>query len=149
MMDIRRLEKNDIDDLVSLYGYLHEGEVRPDVNSLLAVWDKTENAGVITYWGLFFEGQLVSTCQVVTVPNFTRGCKPYCFIENVVTHPGFRNKGCGKAIIKHALSYAWSAGCYKAMLMTGSKEERVFDFYKSVGFNGNEKHAFVAKPKST
>jgi GNAT superfamily N-acetyltransferase len=80
------------------------------------------------------------------VPNLTRACRPYGLIENVVTHPNHRNKGHGKAVLAHSLSFAWSQDCYKVMLLTGSKREAVYRFYEAAGFDRNEKQAFVARP---
>lgn len=148
-MDFRKLNKNDLSGLLSLYEHLHESDVIPDIEAAEEVWRQTEKSGFITYWGLFVNDVLVSCCQLVVTPNFTRNCKPYCLIENVVTHSSYRNKGFGKALLCHVLNYAWSLGCYKAMLMTGRKDEAVFNFYKSVGFNSSEKQAFIAKPQST
>lgn len=148
-MNIRRIQKCNLEELLNLYQFLHEGEAKPKRSAFDKVWEDSEQSNLILYWGLFQNERLLSTCQVVTVPNLTHDCKPYCFIENVVTHPDHRNKGLGKAVLNHALNYAWSIGCYKAMLMTGRKTERVLNFYKSVGFNGSEKQAFIAHPQTT
>lgn len=50
----------------------------------------------------------------------------------------------GKAVPTHALEYAWSAGCYKAMLLTGRKDLHTLNFYESAGFDAHAKQAFVA-----
>ena len=85
-------------------------------------------------------------CTLTVIPNLTRGCKPYGLIESVVTHAAHRNLGYGKAVLAHALSHAWSAGCYKVVLLTGRKSEATFNFYESAGFDRHEKQAFIAKP---
>ena len=92
------------------------------------------------------DGRLVATCYVNFIPNMTRNVSPYCIIENVVTEQELRNQGLGKAIIKHALDFAWKQGCYKVMLQTGSKRESTHNFYKSCGFRADDKFAFVARP---
>ena len=90
--------------------------------------------------------KLVATCYLNFIPNMTRNVSPYCVIENVVTEQALRNQGYGKAIIKHALEFAWSHGCYKVMLQTGSRRESTHNFYKSCGFSADDKFAFVARP---
>jgi GNAT superfamily N-acetyltransferase len=77
---------------------------------------------------------LAADCTVIVIPNLTRGGKPYALIENVVTHAGHRNRGFGKAVLKAAVERAWGHGCYKAMLMTGSKEASTIAFYEAAGF---------------
>ncbi|MBI5604401.1 MAG: GNAT family N-acetyltransferase [Deltaproteobacteria bacterium] len=74
------------------------------------------------------------------------GGRPYGLIENVVTHKNYRRRGHGKAVLHHALNYAWSKGCYKVMLLTGRKDESTYRFYESAGFDQNAKQAFLAKP---
>jgi hypothetical protein len=42
------------------------------------------------------------------------------------------------------LRAAWNAGCYKAMLMTGSSNPAIHAFYKACGFSADAKTAYVA-----
>lgn len=73
-------------------------------------------------------GQVQSTCYLNVVPNITRSARPYAIIENVVTDQANRGKGYGKRVMAHALEVAWEAGCYKVMLLTGSKSESTHAF---------------------
>lgn len=106
--------------------------------------DATSNLGALkqlagsTIFAGWIGKQLVATCTLVIIPNLTRGGMPYALIENVVTHPGQRNKGFGKAILAKAVEIAWAANCYKVMLLTGSKRPAVHGFYLSAGFEQNK-----------
>ena len=84
--------------------------------------------------------------MLITAPNLMRGGRQHAFIENVVTHADYRRRGFGKAIVNHALREAWRAGCYKAMLLSGSKRPEVHRFYASCGFRADDKTGFVARP---
>ena len=90
-------------------------------------------------------GRIVSTCYLNIIPNLTRSSRSYAVIENVVTDQAFRGSGYGKRIIQHAIDYAWQMGCYKVMLMTGSKEESTHAFYRACGFDGDEKQAYIVR----
>ena len=79
-------------------------------------------------------GAMVATCTLVIVPNLTRNARPYALIENVVTDAGHRLIGLGRSVIEAALARAWAEGCYKAMLMTGSKRPETLRFYEGIGF---------------
>jgi GNAT superfamily N-acetyltransferase len=50
-----------------------------------------------------------------------------------VTLEAHRRLGLGKLIMAHTLDFAWQQGCYKAMLLTGSKRESTHAFYRSNG----------------
>jgi GNAT superfamily N-acetyltransferase len=91
------------------------------------------------------QGRIVATCYVNLIPNLTRNAAPYAIIENVVTDTDHRNQGIGKTVVQCALAYAWEAGCYKVMLQTGSRRASTHAFYKTCGFSGNDKFAFVAR----
>ncbi len=144
-MQIRTLIEEDIKDLVELYGHLNPGDPVPDEDLMQSIWEKTRKSSLIQYIGLTIESQLVSCCQKVVVPNFSRSGQPYCLIENVVTHTDHRNRGYGKKLLKYTLSLAWDEGCYKVMLMSGRKEESVMQFYRDAGFSSDEKRAFVVR----
>lgn len=94
----------------------------------------------------FVDGEIIVTCYLNIIPNMSRNASPYGIIENVVADREFRSRGYGKALVKHALDFAWSNGCYKVMLQSGSKRESIHGFYKACGFSANEKVAFVARP---
>lgn len=77
---------------------------------------------------------LVASCTLVVIPNLTRGGQAYALIENVVTHAEWRGRGFGTAVLHAAVARAWEHGCYKAMLMTGSKNPATLAFYARAGF---------------
>lgn len=78
--------------------------------------------------------RIVSTCTLIVIPNLTRGGALYALIENVVTHEDFRQLGFAGALLAEAVQRAWYEGCYKVMLLTGSKEPATLAFYASAGF---------------
>ncbi|WP_051213261.1 GNAT family N-acetyltransferase [Maritalea myrionectae] len=79
------------------------------------------------------DGIIVSSCTLFILPNLTRGNRPMALIENVVTHKQYRRMGFGKRVMLNAMDRAQQAGCYKVMLLTGSKTEGTLDFYEEVG----------------
>jgi GNAT superfamily N-acetyltransferase len=146
-MNTRLIQSNELNELLALYAHLHDSdEPLPEPAAMHAVWQELMANPRYKYVGGYVDNTLVSSCTITVVPNLTRGCRPYGVIENVVTHADHRNQGYGKAVLTHALSHAWSVGCYKVMLLTGRKDQATFEFYESAGFDRREKQAFVAKP---
>jgi len=148
-MEARILNIDHLGELIELYKHLNTDDPAIDEVRLKDVWAQTTKNNNIKYIGIFLENRLVSACQMVVIPNFTRGGLSYCLIENVVTHPDHQNQGFGKALLKHTVELAWKHECYKVMLMSGRKEESVLQFYKSAGFSADEKTAFIVRAECT
>lgn len=91
------------------------------------------------------DGLIVSSCTLMAIKNLTRSGKPFGFIENVVTHPDYRKRGYGTAILHKAVEVAKENNCYKVMLMTGRKEESVLRFYENAGFERGIKTGFIMR----
>jgi GNAT superfamily N-acetyltransferase len=144
---IRTIQADELDALLALYPHLIEADLPlPARAKVEAVWQELMANPRYRYFGVYVDNELVSSCTLTVVPNLTRACQPYGLIENVVTHAAHRGRGHGKALLAHALAYAWREGCYKAMLMTGRKDESTLGFYEAAGFDRHGKQAFIARP---
>lgn len=144
-MLIRTVEPHELQQLLALYAHLHRvDDPLPEPAVVQRVWEELLVDPRSRCFGGYIDGVLMASCTLTVLPNLTRGCRPYGVIENVVTHAAHRQLGHGKALLAHALAHAWSAGCYKVMLMTGRKDDAICRFYESVGFDRHAKQAFVA-----
>ena len=88
---------------------------------------------------------MVATTHLNIISNITRSASPYAVIENVVGE-SLRGSGPGKQIMASTLGAAWAAGCYKAMLMPGSRSPGTHAFYRASGFSPDAKTAYLARP---
>lgn len=148
-MNIRPIEKHELSALLALYAHLHGADEQPPSSAHAeAVWSEAIANPRCRYFGGYDGAALVASCMIMVIPNLTRGCRPYAIIENVVTHAEHRNRGWGKAVLRHALAHAWAQGCYKVMLQTGRKDAAITRFYEGAGFSAHDKQAFVARPDS-
>jgi GNAT superfamily N-acetyltransferase len=146
-MQIRTLQSSDLNALLDLYAHLHTtDEPLPEVDKVNAIWQEVLSNPCCQYFGGFDDDRLVTSCTLMVIPNLTWRCRPYGVIENVVTDADFRNRGHGKAVLTHALNFAWAQSCNKVMLMTGRKDGATMHLYESAGFDGDAKQAFIAKP---
>jgi GNAT superfamily N-acetyltransferase len=129
-----------------VYRHLNPDDPAPDAAAAEAAWAALTRSDLIKVIVADAAGVLISTCTLVTIPNLTRGVRPYGLIENVVTHPDHRRTGLGRAVLSFALDAAWKAGCYKVMLATGSRREETLHFYEGAGFDRGGKTFFEARP---
>ena len=139
---IREVKKDDLDQLLELYKFLHNDEKLDNIERLKDVWEEIfndKNHHIIVYEE---DGKIVSSCVCVIIPNLTRNARPYAFVENVVTHIDYRKKGYATSCLNYAKEIAHN-NCYKMMLLTGSKRQSTLDFYKNAGYNSNDKTAFI------
>jgi GNAT superfamily N-acetyltransferase len=133
-MEIRTAEQRDLPQLLALYRHLNPDDPVISISAAREIFDQfNRQPDSLIFVGL--KGPvLATTCTLVVTPNLTRGGAPYALIENVVTHTDHRQCGHGRAILKAAADAAWRAGCYKVMLMTGSKDPATLQFYRDAGF---------------
>lgn len=133
-LEIRAARAEDLDDLLALYRYLNPDDPEPE-----RAHAEGRLAAILAQPGMTIligrtEGIAASSVTLMIIPNLTRGGASYALIENVVTHADHRKRGHAAALLQHAMEVAWRAGCYKVMLLTGSKDPATLRFYANCGF---------------
>jgi GNAT superfamily N-acetyltransferase len=148
-LEIRELERGDLDALLEAYRHLHaQDDPLPPRQKLGILWERICADPGLIYVGAFHGTDLVATCTAAIVPNLTRGARPYAVIENVITWSSFRRQGLGSAVLQELLSRCWAAGCYKVMLMSGSGRTEAHEFYERNGFDKHAKQGFVIRKEA-
>lgn len=140
---IREAVKEDLYELLNLYLSLHEEDIPKDTEYLESTWNaiiEDQNHHIIVNE---INGQILSSCICVIIPNLTRNIRPYALIENVVTNEEHRRKGYATACLQYAKEIAIENNCYKIMLLTGAKNESTLFFYKNAGYSDEDKTAFI------
>ena len=140
---VREAKKEDLKGLLELYLFLHEDRIPKNDEHLEKTWktivDDPNHHLIVNE----IDGQIVSSCDLVIIPNLTRGVRPHAFVENVVTHGDHRNKGYAGQCLDLAKKLAEQENCYKIMLATGSSDPKTHRFYQNVGYSNTIKTAYV------
>ena len=142
----REAQPDDFEAVLALYRQLHPADPVLDDGSDRVAFEqilKSQDLHIFVREG---NSAVVATTYLNVIPNITRSASPYAVIENVVVEESLRGTGLGKMIMADTLQAAWDAGCYKAMLLTGSHKAATHAFYRAAGFSDSEKTAYVAKP---
>jgi acetyltransferase, GNAT family len=140
---VREALKEDLNELLNLYLFLHEKNIPENSEHLENTWKtiiEDINHHIVVKE---INGKIVSSCVCVIVPNLTRNIRPYALVENVVTNEEYRGKGYATECLNYAKEIAIKNNCYKMMLLTGTKNENTLAFYKSAGYNSDDKIAFI------
>ena len=142
----REAGPDDFEDILRLYRQLHPADPVLHDGSDAAAFAQIASSPGLHLFVLEADGVVVATTYLNIIPNLTRSASPYAVIENVVVDETLRGTGLGKQIMTATLRAAWDAGCYKAMLQTGSREPATHAFYRACGFSPDAKTAYFARP---
>lgn len=140
---VREIRPDELEGLLTLYMQLHGNPFPEDSEQLRSLWQRIVEDPDHHIIVAEKDGRIVSSCVCVIIPNLTHGQQPYAFVENVITDEAFRGRGLAHACLDYAHGIAEAAGCYKMMLLTGSKEESTHRFYRRAGYNANDKTAYI------
>ena len=140
---IREIKEQDLDGLLKLYTHLHNNPVPNKTDGLIDLWRKILDDRDHHIIVAEEDGEIVSSCVCVIIPNLTHNQQPYAFVENVVTDDRYRGRGLATACLDYAKTIAERENCYKLMLLTGSKQESTLNFYERAGYNRKDKTAFI------
>jgi len=141
---VRLIRYDELDKLLNLYQHLHPED--PDVRDsevLESLWTEIFNDPNLYYLVIEDNGEIISSCTIAIIKNLTRNLRPYGLIENMITHPNYRKKGLGTKVLHKAVEIAKENNCYKIMLLTSSKSEDTFRFYRKAGFVQGVKTGFI------
>ena len=144
-MEIRKISRKDLDTLMDLYVQLSPINEGLPAQKRDEIWEQIQNDDKITYLGAYENDQLIATCFLTIIPNFSNQGRPIGFIENVVTDEKWRGKGVGSQLLKKAIELAKEQNCYKVFLESGITRTGAHDFYRSLGFDDKSKKAFIIR----
>ncbi|HEX3814372.1 MAG TPA: GNAT family N-acetyltransferase [Mycobacteriales bacterium] len=144
----RAARSDDFGDVIRLYRQLQPDDPILEDGSDTATFEQILSTPGLQLFVLELDGVVVATTYLNVIPNITRSASPYAVIENVVVDESLRGRGLGKDIMAGTLRVAWAAGCYKAMLMTGSRNPATHSYYRACGFSPDAKTAYLARPSS-
>jgi len=145
----RIAQTSDLSPLLDLFAALFAAS---EVSAVVEPRDRAERiwSAILAHDGVTVfvseaSARIAATCMLITSPNLLRGGGGHGFLENVITHPEFRGKGYGRAVVQAALGKAWAEDCYHVLLQSGRQDPRVHRFYESCGFEPGVRIGYVAR----
>jgi GNAT superfamily N-acetyltransferase len=139
---VRLARIDELDKLIDLYRHLNPEDEYDEMVRFETIWKGIQADKDIYYFVIEEDSRFAASCCLAIIPNLTRGGSPIGFIENVITHPGYRRKGYAAAVLKEAVETSWKQGCYKVMLQSGRKRTEGHKLYEKLGFNKDSKYGY-------
>jgi len=145
MPEARPARAEDLASLLALFRVSEVSAAAEPMEQAERIWSQMLSRDGLTVFVSEAEAKIVSTCMLITAPNLLRSGRQHAFLENVVTHPEFRGRGVGRAVVLAALAAAWEQDCFHVFLQSGRADPRVHRFYEGCGFEPGLRTAYVAK----
>jgi GNAT superfamily N-acetyltransferase len=145
MPEARRARADDLAGLLALFRVSEVSAAVEPLERAEAILARTLSRDGLTVFVADSGADIVATCMLITAPNLLRSGRQHAFLENVVTHPDFRGRGFGRAVVLAALASAWEQDCHHVFLQSGRVDPRVHRFYEGCGFAPGLRTAYVAK----
>jgi len=133
-VNIRKLTTDDTDGIVEFFGALSDQDltfIRENVTD--PQWLRTQTAQHDLRWGAFEDdGTMVGYATVNRLPGWSQHVGEL----RLVTRPGRRGGGVGRAISKVALIEALKAGMSKVVVELSADPEYAIAMFADLGFSG-------------
>jgi GNAT superfamily N-acetyltransferase len=145
-MPLARLaQRADLASLLELFRVAEVSASAEPIERAERIWLEMLSHDGVAVFVSAIDASIVSTCMLITAPNLLRAGGRHGFLENVVTHPEFRGRGHGRAVVDAALAAAWAKDCYHVLLQSGRNDPRVHRFYQRCGFEPGLRIGYVAR----
>jgi ribosomal protein S18 acetylase RimI-like enzyme len=144
MPEARRAQTDDLAGLLALFRASEVSAAAEPMERTERIWAEMLSRDGLTVFVVESDQKIVATCMLITAPNLLRSGRQHAFLENVVTHPDYRGRGFGCAVVLAALAFAWEQECHHVFLQSGRADPRVHRFYESCGFEPGIRTAYVA-----
>src|SRR5271156_4093890 len=93
MPEVRRAQANDLGPLLDLFRVSEVSASAEPTKRVERIWNQMLCRDGLTLFVAEADSKIVATCTLITAPNLLRSGRQHAFLENVVTHPGFRGRG--------------------------------------------------------
>jgi ribosomal protein S18 acetylase RimI-like enzyme len=133
MITTRPASEADVPALLALFAELHPDDPAPSTQAAISAWRAIERQSGRTVLLAESDRAVAGTVDCVTLPNLTRGARPFMVVENVIVAAEYRRSGVGLALMEAAFVLARQAHCYKVQLLSRAGREAAHAFYESLG----------------
>lgn len=143
MFNVRLAGQSDLSGLLDLFQASEVSQFVQPMERAKQVWEQTLKSESSVVFIAEVDEIIASTCMLITAPNLLRQGRSHGFLENVITHPNYRGRGLGKAVVSEAIDHAWAVDCHHVLMQSGRPDPRVHRFYERIGFKPGLRVGYV------
>ena len=143
MFNVRVAGQSDLSGLLDLFQVSEVSQFVQPMERAKQVWEQTLKSESIVIFIAEIDEIIASTCMLITAPNLLRQGRSHGFLENVMTHPSYRGRGLGKAVVSEAINHAWAVNCHHVLMQSGRPDPKVHRFYEQIGFKPGLRVGYV------
>lgn len=143
MFNVRLAGQSDLSGLLDLFQASEVSQFVQPMERAKQVWEQTLKSESSVVFIAEVDEFIASTCMLITAPNLLRQGRSHGFLENVMTHPNYRGRGLGKAVVSEAIDHAWAVDCHHVLMQSGRPDPRVHRFYERIGFKPGLRVGYV------
>lgn len=132
-MKIRKIEKEDLNDLQALYTQLCEEE--GNLEKMRANFYQIRQNEDYYLIGAEVDGKIVGTLMGIVCHDLAGKYDAFMTIENVIVLESCRGKGIAKQLFQYIEERASERGCRYIYLVSGNKRVVAQDMYRSFGYD--------------
>lgn len=140
MIEIKRIESNDLKDLSLLFEEL-SGK-KTDFEIMVKSFELINRNEDYIVLGANYDGKLVGSLMGIICYDLVGECKPFMVIENVIVSGNLRGKGIGKKLMTEIERIGKEKNCYYTMFVSGFQRKEAHKFYESLGYKLDEVQGF-------
>jgi GNAT superfamily N-acetyltransferase len=136
---IRRATDSDVPAIIRLHDQLDPGEPRIADADALRIFARINSYPDYGIYVAESDGRIVGTFGLLVMDKLAHNGRPSGLVEDVVVDETLRGRGIGREMMRFAMEYCRTRGCYKLALSSNLKRVEAHGFYETLGFR---KHGF-------
>lgn len=139
MTHIRRATETDLPAIIRLHDQLDPGEPQIPENHARRIFARINSYPDYGIYVAELDGRIAGTFGLLVMDKLAHNGKPSGLVEDVVVDESLRGRGIGREMMRFAMEYCRTRGCYKLALSSNLKRTDAHAFYEQLGFR---KHGF-------
>lgn len=134
--EIRKLDKNDLDQLPALYQEYFNGNtgIQTNLQKMHANFSKLQNSENMFYFGMFDKSEMIGFAHAVLNEDIVDNCDPFVTVWTLRIDPKRRCRGLGTKLMEYIEKFASEKNANFVALLVDVENTRAQKFYENLNY---------------